>query len=372
MNTIELARRIAASRIPVSKDISKEKVYDAIEFPECDGSLSGTLLEHQIDHTDQLTYMLNRPRCNAICDTSPTGRGKTYTAACCAKRLGLPVIVLCVKSAISTWYRILKLWGVPIVSITNYDMIRSSHTKSDVKWYDMRNGYTETTTTCPMITKKIFGNDVMFIWKLSYKCLIIFDEEQVGKNPLTQTFKLFQGAVRASKAQGHKLLFLSATPIEKSINLKSIMYFLGLIQTPDMTSVRAYFKALGCSDIKEDMKDIHAYLYNKEKGFMASMPKLKETGLLNEIRPITYSMDSDATQKIAKGNMKILAIKDKLKRKEYSGALGALNENRCKVEKYKVPKVEELVIAALRGEFPWTPTTGSDKGKTLFVDHSRE
>jgi hypothetical protein len=64
-------------------------------------------------------------------------------------------------------------------------MARSSHSDTEVKWYDMRDGYTDTATICPWIRKEkkiskkngITKESVTFTWALPYDHIIIFDEE---------------------------------------------------------------------------------------------------------------------------------------------------------------------------------------------------
>jgi hypothetical protein len=88
-----------------------------------------------------------------------------------------------------------------------------------------------------------------------------------------------KGAVHAGKKGAHKLLFLSATPIEKKANLKSIMYFLGLVSHADMNNVNSFFRErIGSTD----MSDIHNFLYavdmnggSRDTGIMSSMPNAK-------------------------------------------------------------------------------------------------
>lgn len=357
-NQLSTLQRLAASRVHVDENMKKDYVENLLKFPSFSTFSTGELLEHQTEHADKLMHIFARR--NSAGDTSRTGTGKTYVAACVAKRLGLPVMVFCPKSVIEVWYKVLREWGVPIITITNYDMARSSHSDQDVKWYDMRSGITDTATVSPWIhkEKKVSksttksGCDVKFVWNIPYKCFIIFDEEHVGKNVHTQTFALIKGAVQASKRSGHKMLFLSATPIEKKANLKSIMYFLGLTPNADMNSVNTFFRQhIGSTD----MSDIHNFLYSvdmkdksKDTGSMSSMPDAKiPDGIEHVVRPITYQMDDDTTRKIAEKNREILLLRERLRERQYDNTLGAINENRRFVESYKVDKIVDLAVNAL-------------------------
>jgi hypothetical protein len=385
-------KRLAASRTPLNTMINTRDTEDLLQFPSVPIFSSGALLPHQVDHAARLNHILKIK--GSAGDTSPPGRGKTFTAFHCAKMLGLPVLVYCPKSAISMWWKISREWGVPIVTITNYDMARSSHSDTIVKWYDMRNGYTESATICPWITKEKSNrkvssakanapllaskDNIIFRWHLPYKCFIIFDEEHVGKNIHTQTFSFIKGAVQAAKRQGHITLFLSATPIEKKVNVKSIVYFLRLVDKPDMNTVNTFFKEEGYGT---DMSDIHKYLYDvdlsnpKSKGSMSSMPDAYiPKGIINDVRPIAFQMTDDMTKQIAEKNKEILILREKLKDRVYEHTLGSINTNRRFIESYKVDKAEELAVAGLNGVFPVPevdPDTKLPTGKIILKGFKR-
>lgn len=57
-------------------------------------------------------------------DTSEVGTGKTVVAAHLAKRLSVPVAVICPKSVIPSWERELKEVGISPLFVYNYEAIR--------------------------------------------------------------------------------------------------------------------------------------------------------------------------------------------------------------------------------------------------------
>jgi len=394
MNNFDIVKRLAASRMHVKGDMDMGDALNILQYPYVPMFSTGTLLPHQVEHAERINYVLNTK--GSAGDTSPPGRGKTYGGSYCAKEQRLPVMVFCPKSAISIWWKVLRSWGVPVITITNYDMARSSHSDTIVKWYDMRGGYVETATVCPWITKEKTrskstssklsqksplndDNSINFRWHLPYKCFIIFDEEHVGKNIHTQTFSFIKGAVQASKRQGHKTLFLSATPIEKKVNLKSIMYFLGLINKPDMNAVNLFFRERTGSN---EMTDIHKYLYavdssnpGKSTGSMSSMPNgYIPEGIVNDVRPIAFPMTEDATKQIAEKNKEILLLRERLRERAYDNTLGSINANRRFVESYKVDKAEELAVAGFNGTFTFPeidPDTKLPTGNILLKGFKR-
>lgn len=366
---LDILRRLAASRIPVSathignRECNSRSIEETLAFPIVEPDCVAQLLEHQVDDVERMKHVLRYG--DRVCNTSPPGTGKTFNAAAIARELGLPLMVISPKSVIPMWYEVASDWGVPIISITNYDMARSSHSDTQVKWYDMRNGWTDSATVCPWIRKekvitRVKGEKketVLFHWNLPYKCVIVFDEEHSGKNTHTLNFALIEGAVRASKRQGHKLIFLSATPIEKSVNLKSIVYFLGLVSKPDMNSVNRFFKETIGSN---DNLDIHNYLYDIDihsdkppRGMITTMPDAKvPEGISNDVQAVTYEMDDETTKKISEKNREILIARERLKRREYESTLGTINANRNFIESYKVPLMVNLASDALTGNNP--------------------
>lgn len=371
---LEIARRISQAQCTINSDMD---IGDILRYPYIPTSSYLGLKSHQIEHAQRLLHVL-RVKGKAG-DTSAPGSGKTYVAAYVAKELGLPVLVFTALAVKKICYDVIHtMAGNPVVTVTNYNMALAPHSDTITKWYDTREEYTNTATVCPWITKKKMQikkvnahdpnidtkNVVEFEWKLPYKCFIIFDEEHVGKNIHTQTFAFIKGAMEDAKRMGHKILYISATPTEKRENLKSILYFLGIISKPDMNSVKAYFqREIG----SHETIDIHHYLYaihpdsaERSTGCLSYMPKAElPPGIVNDVKPMTYPMDEETTRKIAQKSATILAIKKHLRDRIYDGSLGSLNENIHFIENYKVAKAQELVIKGLEGDFPVEDNEGT-------------
>lgn len=373
-SSLYLLKKVAASRIPLAPSNTKEQVEHSLKYPKTPSMNTGELLEHQIDHAQRLLNIFKRSTFAG--DTSTPGKGKTYSASYVAKHLNLPVMVFCPKSAIEMWYDVLTSFGVSIVGITNYDMARSSHSETDVKTRDMRDGFTTTATLCHWIRKKktkrvkkgpVKTDAVLYKyrWHLPYKCFIIFDEEHIGKNVHTLTFQLISGAIEAATKQGHKVLLLSATPIEKDTNLKSIMYFLGLIKAPTMNSVSQYF---GESVSKTDMKMVHERLYDPEHGYMSFMPDANiPAHITNDVKPMTFEMSEDITEKIVSHNQAIMDARRRLKERKFTRGLGDINTNRTSIEMFKVQEMAKIVAEVFKTGY--IGGAGPFKRIGIFVNH---
>lgn len=361
-----LAKRVAASRIHIDENTTLKDIEHCIRYPKPNIMSVGELLPHQIDHAYRLKYMLLRRGIAA--DTSKPGTGKTYVASKIAADLGLPVLVFCPKPIMTRWYEVMRMFGNSVVTVTNYDMARSSHSDSEVKWYDMRDGYTEVPSICPWVTKRKMrykGKDkTIFRWRIPYKCLIIFDEEHVGKNVHTQTFGMIDGAVEAAKRQGHYILYASATPVEKRDQLKSILKLLDVIDRPDAAAVKRFFsREIGSSD----MGDIHRYLYAfnpadpmKGTGCMSWMPEAEiPANITNTVRSVAHEIDAETMAKIAKYTREIMEARARLRNKVFDNSLGRLNANRTYIEKLKVPLLARRAREMLKQGY-WVP---------IFVNH---
>lgn len=375
---LSLYHEIAASRRHMTTTDTIDSMEFNMRYPSIPTMAVGGLLPHQIDDAARMLHILETK--GRAANTSPPGRGKTYVASHCVKHIGDPVMVFCPKAAMDTWKKVLGPWGVPIVTITNYEMAKSTRASPNCKWYDMRLEDDPKVSICPWITKSIIKgvlgkkDNIQYTWNIPYRCTIIFDESHVGKNMGTQTFSFIDGAVKAAKKDGHKIMYLSATPIEKNVNMKSILYFLGVTTSLNLNAVNAFFKQrLGSSS----MEDIHEYLYRvtpdnpkTDTGCMSYMSEEGDIpeGVVNDVKPVAYPMNDEITKKIAETNREIIILRDRLRTKDYEGTLGKINTNRRFIELYKVEKAAELAAAALRGEFPYEEGFKHYKRVAIFVN----
>lgn len=352
---LKFIQALAASGVPVTAETRMEEVVDRIKFPEIlPPTGNPQLYSHQIEHSYRLLRALSRG--NKAGDTSPPGLGKTHVICWVARQMGLPLVIHCPKSVCKTWYDTARLWGVPIVTATNYDMARSSHSETNGKWKDMRSGYTEKATICPWVRKrKVLKKKepvYQFDYKPPYKVLFGVDEGHVGKNSETQCFSLIEGIMRASKRYGHKAIYISATPIEKKSNPKALLYFLDYISKPDMRLMNEFFKdKVGSLDIK----DIHSYLYDITKSCISTMENKSDTTdeFINDVKAVSVKMGENATKRIKECSINMAASQERLKNKQISGSLGSLMRERTLLENAKIEYFRDKSIRILRPGKKW-------------------
>ena len=157
------------------------------------------LLEPQIDHA---TKLLNSLYLNGVAsDTSETGTGKTYAASWIAKQINSPVVVVCPKSVIPVWNKILSSFGVTASLLINYEKLMRGNTPH-VGYRKPSNKINPNTG----IKDDVWKYQLLNI-NLPSNALIILDEAHKCKAPTS----LNAGFMMALKKQGYKVLSLSAT-----------------------------------------------------------------------------------------------------------------------------------------------------------------
>ena len=83
------------------------------------------LLEHQIKHYASIkNSIITHSR---SIDASDTGTGKTYVTCKLAKELGLIPWVVCPKSVVGSWIKVIKLAGIKKYNIITYDQLMLSN-----------------------------------------------------------------------------------------------------------------------------------------------------------------------------------------------------------------------------------------------------
>lgn len=178
------------------------------------------LLPFQRSHVAALVTALQKH--DSALDASDTGTGKTYAAAAVCQILSLRPLILCPKSVMASWRKVLTSCDVKPLGVANYEMVKGC------KWYPEN---AETAALCPHIVKETGeGDDAKggdrnpFRWSLPTNGILIFDEAHRCKNLKSVTSKL-------ALAPGNcKRLLLSATLADRLIFFKPFGVVLGLYE----------------------------------------------------------------------------------------------------------------------------------------------
>lgn len=172
------------------------------------------LLEHQNVHYSNIKKsIVNHSR---ALDASDTGTGKTFVSVKLCKELDLIPWVICPKSVVSSWNRIIKQGGIKKFYIITYEQLMLSTdliektTLIGSDEYDWK-----------------FESNSIFKDKQKEKYLFIYDEAHKCKNLKTINSKIL---VSLSKYPV-KILLLSATIIDKPLYFIPFGMVLGLYKT---------------------------------------------------------------------------------------------------------------------------------------------
>lgn len=145
-------------------------------------------------------------RYGAALDASDTGTGKTYTAAALVAAATRPFAVICPKSVIPVWKKVLAGFNVQPLFVANYEMLRTGRT--------------------PWGT---WGKRGKFEWsrQIPDNAIFIWDEVHRAKNGQAQNGKMLRDASRFLN------LMLSATAAENPLDFRVIGPLLGLFEKSD-------------------------------------------------------------------------------------------------------------------------------------------
>lgn len=146
-------------------------------------------------------------RWGAALDASDCGVGKTYAAAALFRELGVRPAIVCPKSIIPAWKRVLALFGVEPCFVLNYEQIRTGkHAWAKI---DEAAGF--------------------FEWRLPDNAALGFDEVHRCAGDETLNARMLV----AAKLSGRPVHMMSATAAEKPGHLRAIGYVLGLHHMSD-------------------------------------------------------------------------------------------------------------------------------------------
>jgi hypothetical protein len=155
------------------------------------------LLPYQVGPCELLTKVLAEK--GSALDASDTGTGKTFVAVNAAKRLGIPVGIVCPKAVIPSWERVCKLEGLKPAFILNYEKIVRGNT-----------GF-------------VFREGKKFTW--NFAGIVIWDEVQRCKAHSSLNSRLL---ISAWETKLIRCLCLSATAFQNPLDMRALGFALGI------------------------------------------------------------------------------------------------------------------------------------------------
>lgn len=230
------------------------------------------LLEPQFKHVQTLVDSLYLNG-HAV-DMSETGTGKTYAAAAVIREMNRPFAVICPKSVIHQWEKILKIFNLKAVTVINYEKIGRGNTRF-MKWKKLpdpvRPFQENATTDLPH-------------FKFEPNTLIVVDEGHKCKGGNTSNSWMLV----ALKLQGYKTLVSSATVATSPLEMKAFGFLTNLHRLYNfrdfcrmhgaelMARYGAMTFNLSSPDARRAMVNLNSYLFETTK--CASRMKVEDFG----------------------------------------------------------------------------------------------
>jgi superfamily II DNA or RNA helicase len=311
------------------------------------------LLPYQLDHVERLVYSLTSY--NRVLDLSNTGTGKTYTSVATCKIFGWKPFIICPKSVITPWLKVLTLMKCDFVGITNYESFQNC------KYYD--NEGNKVKAKFLKIEKVIEDNQeeennsdsskeksdedkikpekpkpkYIYKWienEIPNNVLFIFDEVHRCKNIGTNNGRILEDL---AKLKQQKILLLSATVVDKPKYFILTGFVLGLYSKYE--EGRHWIKKVGIN-YENPMQGVNKKIFPEYASRM-KINQIKNVFPDNHITAECVEMDNAV--EIQKQYEIIKQVAEELKNKEEgSKALAKLMYARQKIEILKIPCLIDL------------------------------
>jgi len=316
------------------------------------------LLQYQKEHLENIIGSL--VNYNRALDASDTGTGKTFTSVCACKTIGWKPFIICPKSVINAWLKVMEIFKCDFYGIVNYESFQNCN------YYDSDGNKVKSKFLIREQVKKNIVNDALNLdvdsdsesnsdsdsdsdsdekIKYDYKwiteeipqdIMFIFDESHRCKNIKTNNGKIL---LSLGKIKSAKILLLSATVVDKPKLFVLTGFVLGLYE--DIAKGKIAMKKLDINS-PNPMLPIHKKIYPE----YASRMKIKSQEIKNnfpecKIEAESHQMDNSVEIQAAYNAIK--EATDQLKKQEVSsGALAKIIYARQRIELLKIPTFIKL------------------------------
>jgi len=172
------------------------------------------LMEWQKPMAARMADVLGRERM-FLCAAS-TGAGKTYLACDVVKKLGIPVLVVCPKIAISQWKNVIRGMGVEnkVVGVINPENLIASKRNP---FYSHDEGW-----------KNIPDGPVLLVFdEMHRSCSGVYKLPKAGGKGSGNKQALMAARWVNKSTPGHKFLALTATPADSPMKMQALGYLMG-------------------------------------------------------------------------------------------------------------------------------------------------
>lgn len=172
------------------------------------------LKEWQRPLAARMADVLSRERM-FLCSAT-TGAGKTYLACDVVKKLGIPVLVVCPKIAISQWKNVIRGMGVEnkVVGVINPENLIASKRNP---FYSHDEGW-----------KNIPDGPVLLVFdEMHRSCSGVYKLPKAGGKGSGNKQALMAARWVNKSTPGHKFLALTATPADSPMKMQALGYLMG-------------------------------------------------------------------------------------------------------------------------------------------------
>jgi len=300
------------------------------------------LLEPQFKHVQRLVDSLYING-HAV-DMSETGTGKTYAAAAAIREMNRPFAVICPKSVIHQWEKILATFKLKATTVIGYEKICRGNTKW-LKWKKLQD---------PMQPYNEAAKRQMPEFKFDPNTLVVVDEGHKCKGTDTSNSWMLV----ALKLQGYKTLVSSATVATSPLEMKAFGFMTNLhalYNFRDFCRVHgaellpqygAMTFNLASENARKAMMELNEYLFDTTK--CASRMKVEDFGKEfpeSHIVAEAYDLGSNESKiQAVYDDMEAELAKLEEKAENYSEHIFAvMMEARRKAELCKVPLFVDMV-----------------------------
>lgn len=236
------------------KKIKENILYESADEDEFNSFPIKLLNVEQIIHVENIINILKKY--NLCLNTSYAGSGKTYTALYSANELKIKnIILLCPKIMKDKWLKIIKEHN----HYYKFDVYNFTYSELSSQHFNLNNNIFSKEIQNDKI---VINLDKEFKKKINNKTMIIYDEVHNLKSPSSTAFKFISTLSDFGMKNKSYILALSATPVEKSEEIKHLIKKLSYV--------------LEFENI--DIEDDEFMIYNMKED--VEIPKLKEMGLL--------------------------------------------------------------------------------------------
>jgi hypothetical protein len=281
---------------------------------------------------------------NRALDTSDTGTGKTFTSVCTCKTIGWKPFIICPKSVIESWMKVLEIFSCDFYGIINYESFQNCSyygpggNKLKAKFL-IREQVQKKGTDDPLGLDSDSDSDdeqIQYDYKwiedeIPQDALFIFDESHRCKNIKTNNGKIL---LALSNIKSARILLLSATVVDKPKLFTLTGVVLGYFE--DISKGRTAMKKLD-TNASNPMLSIYKKLYPE----YASRMKIKSEEIKNDFPECKIEAESHVMDNAVEIQHAYNAIKEateELKRQEVgSGALAKIIYARQCIELLKIP-----------------------------------